>query len=445
MVKPEATLLEEVEWAVTLYPHDRPEAAFGAELEYSPTAGLKLRYAIEMDKCIEGTIDFLHGHTSRGEPLTLVGRFEPSKAGYKMRNGYNYCAGETSFQYAIFGLHCSNDTTFDKFHFDISGAEDFFGNANFRKHSSLSEKPFYSSQLDLGTIEVNWRSQLDFSGNIVAALYEKNSEAMKRLQDAFDEIKKEHPNFRPLYKKNVDYTFTLTPKEDLKVIDAYRACNGISDLFAIFSFSPTRILRMFAIARDASNYPYEMTIFPSQITDQDTLSRIKKLQVARPVTINIDDLDLARTFKAWTRERTNFSTTLSRIQSQGFVIASHDVLAGIVLSATQLESIGHQEGHKNSKYQHPIEHYACPALKGALATQLKCTQESIGQKISDLRNEIAHVGRPKILLQQLSLREQHEINMMLDLVVLGYLMIKIEVSRVAMEKYQNSLLAKLIF
>ncbi|WP_407466155.1 hypothetical protein [Xanthomonas campestris] len=445
MAKAEVNLLEEVEWAVTLYPHDRPEAAFGAKLEYSPTAGLKLRYAIEMDKCIEGTIDFLYGHTNLGEPLTLVGKFEPSKAGFKMKHGYNFRVGETGFQYAIFGLHCSNDSTFDKFHFDISGAEDFFGNANFRKHSNLSEKPFYSSLLDLGTIEVNWRSQLEFSGNIVTALHDKNSEAMKQLQDALDEIKKEHPDFMPLYKKNVDYTFTLTPKEDLKIIDAYRACNVIGDLFAIISFSPTRILRMFAIARDESNHPYEMTIFPSQITHHDTLNRIKKIQGTPASTINIDDLDLAKTFAAWTRERANFSTTISRIQSQGFVIASHDVLAGIVLSATQLESIGHQEGQKNNKYQHPIECYACPALKGALATQLKCTKGSIGQKISDLRNEIAHVGRPKTLLQKLSIREQHEINMMLDLVVLGYLMIKIEVSRVAMEKYQNSLLTKLIF
>ncbi|QTJ31197.1 hypothetical protein [Xanthomonas citri] len=444
MVKPEANLLEEVEWAVTLYPHDRPEAAFGAQLKYSPTTGLKLRYAIEMDKCIEDTIDFLYGHTNLGEPLTLVGKFEPNRAGFKMKHGYNFRVGETGFQYAIFGLHCSSDTTFEKFHFDISGAEDFFGNANFRRHSNLSEKPFYSSTLDLGTIEVNWRSQFELSGNIVTALYDKNSEAMKRLQDALDEIKKEHPGFRPLYKKNVDYTFTLIPKEELKILDAYRACNIIADLFAIISFSPTRILRMLAIARDESNYQYEMTIFPSQITHHDTLSRIKKLQGKPPFTINIEDIDLARTFDAWTRERANFSTTLSRIQSQGFVIASHDVLAGIVLSATQLESIGHQEGHKTSKYQHPIENYACSSLKAALAAQLKCTESTIGQKISDLRNEIAHVGRPKILLQQFNIREQHVISMMLDLVVLGYLMMKIEVSRVAMEKYQKSLLTKLI-
>ena len=435
-------LLADREWVATFYPPDRKDLAFAGTLTYSPTSGLHLRYAIPVDWVPAEPARFLHGLTSDGERCTLVGEFAPARyGGFSYKNGMHCYRGRKSFRYFVLGLHCDDQSTFDSFDFTLSGTENFFGHPDFRRRSELPDEPLYSAKIGAGKLELRWSGSLDFgSDDLTSLFHDPDTESMAKLQSAYAEIRESKPNFRPYYKKQVDYSFRLRPTEDLLIKPAHQICQGLANLFSLLLFTPVLFKELYVIARDESDRPYQMAVFPASIAEKDTLQRASQAVDQLLIPLTIDDIDFEKALQAWEVVQDDYPTLISRVQSQGMVVASHAVLAGIVLSATQLEDIGHQANRKGDKYQFPIERYASDSLKGHLASLLSCEPECIGERISELRNEIAHVGRPKKNLANLNARQRHQIELALEVVAITYVLEKIHVTPAAREKYQRAVL-----
>ena len=87
-----------------------------------------------------------------------------------------------------------------------------------------------------------------------------------------------------------------------------------------------------------------------------------------------------------------------------------------------------------------MKKYASNKLIKHLENLLGCKEENFGEYISDLRNDIAHVGRPSKLLPKITARNQFKISRALQIVVIGFVLEDIGVSANKREKYQDSLI-----
>lgn len=397
MTASESNLLENHEWVVTLYPPDHRELAFAGLLKYSPTEGLWLHYAIPYGFLPDNDIDCLHGCTTSGDPCTLIGNFKPYSAGYSFKHGQTFSKGKAGFSYCIFGIHCNASDTFDSFTFDLAGVENFFGHAGYRRRTELPSGPIHSARYESGALEIQWHGKFEVEGvNVIDSLHSNKPDALEELRTAFINISSSHPGFYAYYKKEIDYSFHFRPDEDLQLKDGYAIGDSIANLFSLLSFAPIMMKNFYAIARDERGGPVSLPIFHFHITEKDTLSKILKAVDQPPYALEIADIDFEKVLKGWGEKKNNFSTMVSRIQCQGLLVANHDVLAGIVLSATQFEDIGRlARKASKEKYQYPIDRYASEALIEKLRLIFSCSAKEIGNFIGDLRNDIAHVGRPK--------------------------------------------------
>lgn len=443
LAKIDPDLLLEQEWTGTFYPPGREDLAFGARLAYSPTDGVRLTFAIPISKKFGASHRFLHGETASGIPCTVVGSFDPTKAGFSMHNGYSYRTAEKGYplSYILFGAHVNDDTTFDAFQFDFTGSQEFFAPESLKRGIPFSREILLSASTAAGTVEVFHTGTFDFApDDLRAVMHDRDEAALSDLQDAYQAIRTKHPGFHPFLKKTLAFSFHLKTTPEAVVIPACRACASVVDLFAILSFSPTRLSKLWAIGRDNEGRGYQLPIFPSMAADKDTVERCLTERSHHHLPLTMGDFNLAVTLPMWMNKADEFSTATSSIQSQGSTVSPHTVLASIVLSATQLEGIGHQVGQVKDRFGYAARTYSSPKLLEEMTSALACSDQQLGEAISDLRNEIAHVGRPKKHLARLTTRQKYKVARALEVAVAGYILEQIGISTESRHKYQDSLI-----
>ncbi len=441
-MKIDPNLLIDQKWVGTFFPPGKEELAFGGELSYSPTDGVRLQFAIPLERGFSESCPFLHGSVNGGMPCTLVGDFSPENSGYSMHNGYSYWTSTgRSFKYILFGAHCDEGTTFDSFQFDISGSQEFFGTASSKRLTPYKKGAIFGAEIDAGVVNVHHTGTFDFvPSDLRSILHDASQDALDELQSAYEQVKAHHPDFHPFLKKSLDYSFELKLEEETGVIPAYQQCAKISDLFSLLFFCPAKLSQFHAIGRDEDRRPYYLPVFPSTISEKDTIERSLAERDHHNLPLNVSDVDLAVLVSNWVREGDRFSTIVSMLQSQGSVISSYSVLSSIVLSATQLEDMAYQAGEKNDKFGYGIKAFASNKLANHLAAVLRCVVSDLGNQVAGLRNEIAHVGRPKKILNSLTNRQRYQVCRALEAIVVGYALEKIGVTSASREKYQDSLI-----
>ena len=133
-----------------------------------------------------------------------------------------------------------------------------------------------------------------------------------------------------------------------------------------------------------------------------------------------------------------FSTITSSIQFETGFRDIHELHGEIVLYATQVESISHKLKEKKLKYQVPIEKYASWHIRDELIRIFKAYEkDSLGKAIGDLRNEIAHVGKPRHYLDILTAKDMMRISTCLQMTIIGYILSELGVSEEDIFAYQK--------
>lgn len=445
MAKIDSSLLIDQEWTGTFFPPDRQDLAFAGRLRYSPTDGLRLEFARPMNMADHKLKwRYLLGHTSTGEPLTLVGEFSAERNGLNVKYGMSYwTSAGYPFHYVIFGHHFDDKTTFDTFEFDITCAQEFFAPDGMKRHIPHSTTDIVTARCVAGEVKVIHSSKFGFVYNDLRAYFHSDdTDAMNELQQAYAEIRARHPKFLPFLKRSLDYLFRFVPKNELTIPDAHNIIVSITDLFAMLFFGPAKLTQLFATARDKDGKPFPMTVFPWMINDKATIERSLSKKDYQSLPLNNGDVDFGPLISKWLDKGDRYLTISSLLQSKVNVVSDHEIHGNIVLAAAQLEGMAMQASinTKKGKYEYGLKNHASDKLRRHLSNLLGCVEDDIGASVSDLRNEIAHVGRPKTLLSKISRRNQYAISVALQAVVIGYVLEQIGVSQQARDKYQDVLI-----
>jgi len=353
----DSNLLIDQEWTGTFFPPGEKENSFAGKLKYSPYDGLSLEFARQIDSFNQKSVwEYLHGHTSIGEPLTLVGNYKSENNGIRIKYDHTYLTAKNyPFKYVIFGHHFSDKDAFDTFEFEVSGAQEFFASVHSKKNIAFSKDDIICSKCEIGEVKVVHTSKFDFVGNDIRIhFHSKESKSLDELQEAYSKICRDNSEFHPYLKKSLDYVFRFIPNNDSMILDAIKTMHSIADLFALLSFEPAKLKKISAMARDEDNRMHEMIVFPSFINEKSTIERSFTNKNYYSLPLNNDDIDLELEIGNWIKKKDLYLSIFSFLQSKVHVISSHEVHGNIVLASTQLEGIAINSGKtkKQEKYEY---------------------------------------------------------------------------------------------
>ena len=448
MAKINPNLMVDQEWTGTFFMPGQEEAAFAGRLKYSPTDGVRLEYARAAQFSTPAKeADLLHGHTSTGMPLTLIGEFSSRGAGYSFHNGMHYWTSSGHpFRYAIFGHHFEESDAFESFEFELTGAQEFFCPEGQKSQIPHSTTEVVNAKCGPGEFKVIHSSRFEFvHGDLRTYFHSEDSAALTELQHAYEDIRGRHPNFHPFLKKELDFIFRFVPSTNLGVREAYSSIHDVADLFALLAFEPVRLTRLAAMVRDQEGHQHHMPVFPSSLDDRTTIERSLAKRDYHSLPLNNSAVSLELLIPKWKDKCKNYSSTTSMLQSMTNIVSTHETHGSIVLCATQLEDIAVEAGFtsRRDKYSYGVSTFASPKLREKLASLLECKEDEIGQSYSSLRGEIAHVRKARRYLNRLGSKRVYLVSRAMQLVVIGYILEQIGVSEKGREQYQDRLLPTL--
>ena len=431
-------LFTEKRWTGEFFLPDSYETRFWGDVHYTPEAGVILTYTIRGHN-VPAEAEELHGVLSSGDKCTLIGKFSPYRSGTTMRNEQVSRLGKAGFLCLAIGDFLTHDERFSNIDFSLTNLQEFFYPKGHKDFVKYSEKPIYSVDTQFGRIEVgNTATFGALHSDIASHIYSQDPAALGELVQAFKVVETKYPESYFMLKKEIAYRIFLKFKPELTIQDTYEHITSLSGLFALLIYNPVYPDSIRLTKHNPHEQSISIALYPSMVLDPRTteLSTRERSHWQMPITQSTVSLDAI--ISSWLQESQNYLPIISSIQHETGFRDDHAAHGEIVLYATQFESISHIAGQKDKKYEYPIASYGSQKLRqGILKTFGVSLLEDAALAIGDLRNEIAHVGRPKRWLNTLTLGQLVRISQYLHLTIIGYILTKLGVSENLVGTYQD--------
>jgi len=433
-----AELFTEKRWAGEFFRPDSYEKRFCGEIHYSPEKGVILFYTITGDDVPVAT-EVLHCVLSSGDKCTLIGHFSPRHAGITFRSGLTTRQGKAGFPYLAIGDFLTPDELFSGIDFSLTSLQEFFYPSGLKDFVKYSERPIYTVDTPFGKMEVgNTATFGSLNSDITSHVYSRDQAALDELSLAFKEIEAKHPDSFFMLKKDIAYRIFLRFTPEIAISHAYEHITSFSNLFAILIYSPVYPESIRLRKPGTDGHPVTIEIYPSMVLDSRTIELSTRNHSHWHMPITHSTVPLDSIVLTWLQAPQNHSPIVSSIQNETGFRNVHAAHGEIVLYATQLESISHIAGQKGKKYEYPLaSHGSQKVCEGLMNAFGKSSLEDVAVAIGDLRNEIAHVGRPKRWLATLSLGQLVRISQYLQLTIIGYILASIGVPADTICAYQD--------
>lgn len=432
---------KEYEWTGEFYFENYSHRFFG-KVTYSSEKGLHLHYTApstrdEIEKTRTGKI--LYAVLDNGRVCTLFGDFNFIYSGFR-GGDLNTHHGVFWVEFCIFGGHLIEDAQFDDVCFEFDNTQEFFFPAGFVDYIKFNKEALYKVVVPDGIISVENSAKFKYLPNdLRGALFCDNEHALDDLQSAWDKIREEYENVMLTFKTELRYYFRLKKNKYVPIKELLREVFRISDLLALFFNRPVYAKEIKFIAHDSQNDVKELPVLASMAINKSTLklAQNKVHHLHLPLTTRTVDLETALT--KWYQIDDSHSSIVSIIQHEKGYRTEHETNSELVLFATQLESINLSlNGESIEKYTGPINKYGGEALITVLRNALQVEGlDCYGKKLAGLRNEIAHVGRPKTLLKKIGHYQRMVINCCLKLIIQSYLLNLLGVEDCHIKEYQR--------
>lgn len=431
-------LFTEKRWTGEFFLPDAYERRFCGEIHYSPEEGVTLSYIITSHD-VPAATEVLHGILTTGDKCTLIGHFSPRSAGITFRSGLTTRPGKAAFPCLAIGDFLAPDERFPDIDFSLTNLQEFFYPSGHQDFVKYSEKSIYSVDTPFGRMEVGNRATFSsLHSDITAHIYSGDQEALDELSASYTEIDTKYPDASFMLKKNIAYRIFLKFDPELRIRDAYDHIVRISNLFALLTYSPVYPESIRLKKQGCNEHPSKIELYPSMVLDPRTIKLITRDRFHWNMPITQSTVPLDCIVSNWLSAPEDYSPIISSIQHETGFRNAHAAHGEIVLYATQFESISHAAGQIDKKYEYPLTTYGTQKVcNGLLKTFGKSSLEDAAVAIADLRNEIAHVGRPKHWLATLSLGELVRIAQYLQLTIIGHILDNINVPENAIRAYQD--------
>ena len=416
--------------------HDK---RFTGEIEYSPENGIILTYSITGHD-VPAESDVVYGIINSGnssKKCTLIGKFIPQQhSGLSIQDGLLTRPGKVGFSWLLVGDFVAHDEIFSKIDFSLTCMQEFFFPKEFKDRVKHSNQPLLSIKTSYGEVECGTVATLGHLGDITSQIHSNNDDALKELKKAFEDIKERYKDAWFERKNDIAYRMSMNINSGETILDAYRYIYDVASLFAILIYSP--VYPEYIYVRKSGENQSSLEVFPSMVLDRRTIELCTMERSYFHIPIKKDNIDLNSILSNWLNNTKTYQTIVSSIQSETGFRSVHALHGEIVLYAAQFEYISHQN-KEDKKYEYPLNKYGSnKIIDGMKKIFLNVGITDIGEGISDLRNDIAHIGRPKKLLQSLSLSDMADISKFLRITIIGYILENLGIQKEVINNYQDT-------
>lgn len=431
---------DDKKWSGQFFYPEKFEDRFSGEAKFSFEDGLSLSYMWVGPQQYEET-QLLHGVLSSGDRCTLTGTFPPGRPGANIRNGLVTRHGSAPFSFLVIGAFLEENVRIDRILFSVTGLQDFFNAGRAGSGVRFSTDPVYTMKTKFGKIEVRHAATfLSAPEDLASHFYSSKPNELAALEEKFSELKKDFPESRLMIKKDLTYRFALWFDEPCDIDTAYQHIKSISDLFSLLAFEPVfhNQIECHEFGADERTY---LKIYPHTTANRRTIEMCKSSVRRGRLPIKHSDIQFESVLANWLASSRKYAVIVSGVQSQTGLTTLHETLGEIVLYSTQLEAISHDANEKKKKYEYPLRRFGDQIIHAKLQILFNSSGASeTAIAIADLRNEIAHVGRPKKWLENFDLHDLIEISQCLQAIVIAYSMDKIGIPTSTAFHYQRQII-----
>lgn len=410
---------------------------FAAKIKYSPQNGLQLEYSISDSNAPSGC-ERLFGILNNGKKCTLVGRFDFNSGTHHM-GSVHVRTGLHGFFYLLIGDFVTEDQSVKRTHFTFNGMQEFIHPQGWLTQLKYQDSPIVKVSSDNWDIEVTNVATYSIIGDDLKNLvHSRNGEAKEKFDNAIDAIQKTHPKAYFNLRKSLKYYICYATKEMAGEGDII---NQITKIASLFSILMSRPVFPDEIKLTLNGNDKVVNVLNSMVLEARTVELAQEEVSHNFLPLNWKQLDMSTVLSNWFQVYDDYRVLSVAHQYETGYRTLHYAHSDIILYSTQLEAINIDLGGTSAtKYVTPIETYASPKLVSRLRKIFeKVSDDDLGKAISIIRNELAHVGRPKVMMKNLSIDDYVDIGHMLRLVVIAHLLAKLGIGREQIHQYQGRL------
>jgi len=290
----------------------------------------------------------------------------------------------------------------------------------------------------------------------------------------------------------------LSCKSGLKIDTIRTKIFSISELLSLLLFYPVRPVEISLEIEPGRKLNMLTKI---ECVDNETLNYFQKKRTRREMPINMGNIFLGRILENWFRLQHGFQSFIPKIANNFFTKDKYEIRAEIVLLLAQLEKVNNEINGKTKKdksrkskskkehYDYPINFYGSEETLKLIGDSLQLETDPLlrniqffefvvqascrltikdekeahsirwdnlfldiffiffGPILSNLRGEIAHFGRPIILLNKLEFTNLVALCRGLDLIIASHIYKQLEIEEyliMAFQKHNVSITRKYV-
>lgn len=431
-------LFEPNEWCGEFFYPDQYDSRFGGKLTYSANKGVRLSYLIPGFKQITPA-ESLDGILEDGWRCSLIGTLADEHAGFAEHGKFMSRSGSTPFYFLVRGGFWKPDDLVRVLTFSVTGLQEFFFPKGHKDNVKFEPGPRQIGALPFGVLEIYQRASFGIlPRDITSQIFHRDKAALEDLVAAIDGVYARHSPIGFMSRKDISYYLQLTLNEPNTLQEAYRYVKETADLLAVLLYRPCHPEWLqISDERDGSKGS-ELIVFPSLCLNNATVDLCMKDVSHFNLPITAGNVNLSQLICKWFSLPERYGTVVTSLQHEVGFRTDHTLWGDVVLHASQLEAIAAIAGRHRDKYTYPLEQHASFELTERLKVLFEARSiADVGAGIADLRNEIAHIERKKILVSRLTSKGVLCVARCLELVVIGSVLDQIGVSESIRSGYQN--------
>lgn len=411
---------------------------FPAKIEYSPYNGLTLDYCIS-DSEAPLECKRLYGILNTGQICTLIGNFNFSHGAVHLSN-IKILTGKHGFQVLLFNEFHDENSLIEYCDLAPYGMQEFIHPQGFISHLKYSKTPLLTTQGNDFKIDIINNATFNMIGDgLVSVVDCRNEDALDKFTKDYLSTKKAFPDALFLLRKTLKFYLRYTNTSDTDLLFNISKLWSIISIFSILLDKPIIPEELHVKVR--GNNERRPCLFSNSI-EQRTIDLALSDINHHMLPLNWRDVDLGEILKSWLEISDDYNSLSATYQNETGYRTLHQAHADIILYATQLESINLSlNGTTGVKYTGPIDKYGKETIRKNLESIFsKFNNNDLGKNISDLRNELAHVGRPKILMKKMEIDDYIRIGLYLKVIVTSHLLSQLGLVETQIHKYQKKVI-----
>lgn len=416
-------LSEPSEWNGIFRSSAAPDIPFQACVCYSPTEGISLDYVIEGSSNLPPS-SCLHGVLNTGATCTIFGNFPPKTPGLQVGiGGKSTQYGRTFAQAVLIGPAVHENDAFDTATFSLTGQQEFFFPTRFVDEEQYSSEPVYQCRTEFGKLVVRKSASFSFfAAKLSSVIHSFDATANSDLDQAFSDVRARHPDSHFSLKKDLMYVVELQFSRRSHWKDCYAYVEQVADLLSLLLYRPVvpEWIRLHQSANDPRN-SRSWELYAGVLRRADALEIASQDLHHYSMPIRADKIPFEAILRRWFKTSTQYRDVVQSVQQMTVLQSLQSTYGDLILFCVYFENISHLRGRTKDKYSYPIRAFASKKLRTAIKALLAVTTlKKAGAAISDLRNEVAHIGRPKTRISAMTNKHLGQLIGAMHLVNVGY-------------------------